>query len=59
MLSGGTQRRVFRRHQSEEMNILNISFTQVGIETAIRRVYTHTFASLLRHDWPQTKKVFF
>ena len=32
VFSGGTQRLAWRRHQSEEIKILNISFPQVGIE---------------------------
>ena len=44
MLSGGTQRRDFPRHQirAHKLKILNISFSQVRIEPTIRPAYTHT-----------------
>ena len=50
MLSGGTQRHVLHHYQREEMKILNISFSQVEIESITCRVYSHT---LVRHDLPQ------
>ena len=47
MLSGGTQHRALPRYQSEEMIMLNIYFSRIGIEsTAIRftvtRLYLYT-----------------
>ena len=50
--SRGTQSSALPRHQSEEMKILNISFTWVGIESITCPVYTPTLVPL-RHDWPQ------
>ena len=41
MLSGGAQRRVLPRRQSEEMKILNILIPRVGIETTTYRAIHH------------------
>ena len=46
MLSGGTQRRTLTLCQSEEMEILNISFPRVEIVPTTFRVYSRTFMPL-------------
>ena len=58
MLSGGTQRRALPRHQSEEIEILNISFPRMGIEHKTCRVFSHTLCPL-RHDWPHSNIILY
>ena len=41
MFSDGTLCRALPRHQSQEMIILNISFSRLGIESTICCVYSH------------------
>ena len=55
MLSG-TQRRALLQYKSEEMKILNISFSRVGIELTTYRTYSHTLVPL-RHDWPRESNI--
>ena len=47
MVSNKTHLRALSHHQSEEMNILNISFPKVGIEPTICRVYSRTLVPLV------------
>ena len=51
MLNGRTQRRSLPQHQSEEIKILNNSYSRMGIERTTCCVYSHTFVPL-RQDWP-------
>ena len=51
MLSGGNQRRALPRHQSEEIQILNISFPRVEMDLTTCRIYSHALVPL-RRDWP-------
>ena len=46
MFGDGTQRLSLPRYQIEEMQILDISFSRVGIEPTACRAYSHTLEAL-------------
>ena len=57
MLSAELNRRALPRYHSEEMKILNISFTPVGIELTTCRVHSRTLAPL-RENWPHINNLY-